>query len=243
MAYLEAEGFVNRLAESPSTLDKPAFNPYRDFCPHCDRITGPNIRRERLRLLIDAAIERGVRDLWVGLAPGWKGARRTGLAFTDDRHVREHCNRWRIPPDNRILERATRGLAIKELSAGAVWRVLKAIDAPIFLWNVFPFHPHQPGDPFTNRAITHSERVFGGEILDTLMRLLGPGRLVAIGKEAERALKRAVGSLKLHAVRHPSYGGITEFTEGVERIYGIRRRERLCETLPGLFTERTPADA
>ena len=225
MSHLAAEGFVNRLVRRPYNRSLSVFNPYRDFCEVYDQLAGTQTRSELLRSVLDAAIEWGVRDLWVGCAPGWRGARRTGLAFTDDLHVQAHCFRWRLPTDPQTLGRSTRGKPIREGSAGVVWRMLNLIDAPIFLWNVFPFHPHQPSNPFTNRALNQPEKEIGGEILEDLINLLRPIRLVAIGNDADKAVKASRSRLERHAVRHPSHGGVTEFTDGMARIYGLNSRE------------------
>ena len=46
----------------------------------------------------------------------------------------------------------------RERTANVIWRMLMRIDEPIFLWNVFPLHPHEPDDPMSNRRHTAKER-------------------------------------------------------------------------------------
>jgi hypothetical protein len=60
----------------------------------------------------------------------------------------------------------------------------------------------------------------GEEILWELILLLKPRRLVAIGKDAEGALSRFRNGLELAEVRHPSYGGQTDFFKQMRQLYG-----------------------
>lgn len=134
-----ANEFVRRLAE---LRFEHTFNPYADVCPRYDLPDAPTLRRDALTSVIDCAQETGVDSLWVGEAPGHKGARRTGLPFTDDYALEAHCERWDIE-----LKRPTKRTEItetRELTAKAVWGELARINEKVFLWNVFPLHPHEP---------------------------------------------------------------------------------------------------
>jgi|SRR6266853_4442457 len=64
---------------------------------------------------------------------------------------------------------------------------IEAIDSPIFLWNVFPLHPRESGEPFSNRSHNAAERHIGEELLAELIRLVRPRRLFAIGNDAARS--------------------------------------------------------
>ena len=207
----KAESFIEHLTQfrSPNV-----FNPYGQFCRQDRGFNSPGLRRSLLMGMIDHAMERGVQDLWVGRDFGWRGGRRTGLAFTDDAHVEAHARRWFWSSGHFM-----HGAPLAEQTATVVWSVLSKIDLPIFLWNVFPFHPHQPGAPFTNRAHNQSERNAGLEILKTLVALLRPVRLVAVGRDAERAA--ALFDQPRVYVRHPSHGGARLFVEGISELYGL----------------------
>ena len=130
-----------------------AFNPYAHRCRFYDRQDAPEIRATVLEeILTVAAGAVPVDAIWIGRDLGYKGGRRTGLAFTDDKHAPEHAARW-LPGVTQ--PRPTKGPPLKELSATVIWRMLSRIqDVPIFLWNVFPLHPHEPAKPFTNRPHT-----------------------------------------------------------------------------------------
>ncbi|MES0120151.1 uracil-DNA glycosylase [Mesorhizobium sp. C277A] len=109
-----------------------------------------------------------------------------------------------------------------ERTATVVWQMLRSIEQPIFLWNVFPFHPHGPNEPMTNRCHTRSERLACKPILEALIDTLRPKHLVAIGRDAQAALAEL--GLEATAVRHPSYGGQSEFIGRLEEFYCVRSK-------------------
>ena len=190
------------------------FNPYSDKCDKCDQDNAPQTRSETLLAMLEAAIESEVDSMWIGRDLGFRGGRRTGLALTDDINLQVHANRWRVP-----VNRPTSGDPVAERTATFIWRVLSLISQPVFLWNVFPLHPHEPGNPFTNRSHNSIERKFGEKALIQLVRLLNPLRLVAIGKDAALTLKKL--DISCVAVRHPSYGGQTMFLEQINNLYNF----------------------
>ena len=193
------------------------FNPYTDRCPVHDREDAPERRSENLQAVLEAAGGGSVDALWIGRDYSYRGGRRTGLAFTDDEHLDEHAGRWGL-----TAQRPTRGAVVRERSARVVWSVLSRIGATVFLWNVFPLHPHQPDSPFSNRSHAAMERRAGEYLLEQLVRLLDPAAIIAIGKDAEQAARRLAGPAEVVKVRHPSYGGQTEFLAGMEAYYGLR---------------------
>lgn len=193
-----------------------AFNPYAEICPQHDNKNSAKIRRKNLELVLQAALSRGVCSLWIARDLGYRGGRRTGLALTDDVHLGNHAKLLHTPP----LTRATRGPAIAERTAAIVWQILKAIDRPIFLWNVFPLHPHAPGDAMTNRCHSKTEREACSYLLVWLLEALKPNNVVAIGRDAQLALDEL--GIKAIGVRHPSYGGQYEFVSGLEAAYKTR---------------------
>jgi hypothetical protein len=97
--------------------------------------------------------------------------------------------------------------------------VLTRIGAPVVLWNVFPLHPHEAGDPMSNRCHSRSERDATWPLLMALVEMIAPRRIVAIGRDAGLAL--AAIDIPVTMVRHPSYGGQAEFIAGVCALYGV----------------------
>jgi uracil-DNA glycosylase len=203
------------------------FNPYSDHCAVYDHVGAARKRAKALTEILTAAVGGGVHSIWIGRDLGYRGGRRTGLALTDDVHVSAHAARWGIR-----IDRCTKGQAVKERTAAFAWTVLERIDLPVFLWNVFPFHPHDPGQPFTNRSHCARERRAGEEILAELLALLRPSRIVAVGGDAARSAAR-IAPLLITQVRHPSYGGQSEFLNQMEIIYRLGRPHR--SGTPDLF--------
>jgi uracil-DNA glycosylase len=193
------------------------FNPYVDRCAVHDKIDAPQKRAGLLKAMLDAAMRIELDAIWIGRDLGYRGGRRTGLALTDDIHSSWHAERWQL-----AYERPTKGRPVAERTAAVIWSVLQEIDAPIFLWNVFPLHPHEPDDPFTNRAHNARERAAGEDILASLVMLLSPKRIVAIGNDAAKTAIRVAHDQCIVQVRHPSYGGQNEFLDQIRSTYRCR---------------------
>lgn len=203
--------FVNAVADL--RFDN-CFNPYADRCELFDHDDAPRIRASALSAMVERAAVEPIDAIWIGRDLGYRGGRRTGLALTDDVHMGSHAKRWGL-----CAERPTIGEAVKERTAAVVWRVLDQIDAKIFLWNVFPLHPHQSGKPLTNRQHNARERRAGEEVLQGLVALLRPARIVAIGNDAAVAADRVTDLLPVIRVRHPSYGGQSQFLRQIQCLY------------------------
>lgn len=204
--------FVAALARTQ--LDA-VFNPYSDRCPLHDLDDAPARRRRNLEAFLEAAIDSHVDTMWIARDLGYRGGRRTGVPLTDDIH---------LPAAGDLLggialERATQGPAVAERTAAIVWRVLAAVGAPAMLWNVFPLHPHEKGDQFSNRCHTRRERETTEPLLHALIALIKPRCIVAIGRDAQLALEDI--GIPIVGVRHPSYGGQADFIEGVTKLYGV----------------------
>lgn len=212
-----ANEFVGRLAELRL---EHTFNPYADRCSVYDRPEAPTLRRDALVAVIDCALERGVDSLWVGEAPGHKGARRTGLAFTDDYALQAHGERWGV--ELRCPTIGTEKREHTEHTAKAVWGELRRIKERVFLWNAFPLHPHKPGDPLSNRSPRSKERQAGRELLSELIVALKPSLLVAIGGPANEATRKVAPEREVVKVRHPSHGGQREFKDAIRELYSRR---------------------
>jgi hypothetical protein len=205
--------FVDAVA-SMSFAD--TFNPYAHCCQIYDRSDAPLRRRQALFSMLEVASESEVDAIWIGRDLGYRGGRRTGLALTDDIHMEAHAARWGV-----LVSRPTTGQLVAERTAAVVWSVLSQISARVFLWNVFPLHPHETGMPFTNRAHNACERRAGEELLALLLELLHPYRLIAIGNDAASSAYRVCHHTSVVQVRHPSYGGHKEFLRKMKDLYSL----------------------
>ncbi len=202
--------------EALSTVQLDAvFNPYSDRCPLHDRADAPRRRRANLRGFLEAVADDEVDSIWIARDLGYRGGRRTGLPLTDEMHLQTFSEVYGLP-----LSRATKGPLMAERTAAIIWSVLQRIDRPVFLWNIFPLHPFEPGDPLSNRCHTRAEREMFSDVLFTLLDMLRPRRVIAIGRDAQKALANM--SIDCHAVRHPSYGGQSEFISTMCALYGLK---------------------
>jgi hypothetical protein len=197
------------------------FNPYADRCAVYDVADAPSLRSRALLQVLLAASMIEIDALWIGRDLGHRGGRRTGLALTDDVHVPIHAARWKIS-----IERATSGSIMGERTAAVIWSMLVSVPAAVFLWNVFPLHPHEPNDPFTNRSHCPKERIAGEALLAELITMLHPRRLVAIGNDAAKVAGKFAGVTEVVQVRHPSYGGQTEFIEQIRCLYKLTDHDK-----------------
>jgi uracil-DNA glycosylase len=120
---------------------------------------GAELRRDRLTAYLRERAD--ARILLVGEAPGYRGARVSGLPFTSERQL---TNSGPAEATATIVHRVLADLGIGE-------RVL--------LWNVVPTHP---GTATTNRPPSRDEVVAGAAFAFELARgrmVVGVGRLAA----------------------------------------------------------------
>ncbi|WP_118857841.1 uracil-DNA glycosylase [Sphingomonas mesophila] len=206
------------------------FNPYSDVCPHFDLTDAPARRRSNLEAHLQASLDLCVNTLWVARDLGYRGGRRTGIALTDEANL---GNLTRSFGKQLPVVRATRGPVVAERTAAVIWGVVQEIQIPVFTWNVFPLHPHGHNDPLSNRCHSRSERQSCKWILEALLELLQPTKIVAIGNDAASGLEDlGVECLK---VRHPSYGGVADFKRGIWSIYGYDSSVRRENHSPRFF--------
>ena len=123
---------------------------------------GAALRRERLGAYLEQ--RAGAPILLVGEAPGYRGARVSGLPFTSERQLT--------------------GSGPAEATATIVQRVLAELGAAesILLWNIVPTHP---GTDRTNRAPSREEIAAGSAFAFELAR---GRRAIAVGRIAADTL-------------------------------------------------------
>lgn len=201
-----------QLLRQPTGAD--VFNPWLDHDAGTDLAPdAPMARRARLA----AHLETDVRMILVGEAPGYQGCHVTGIPFTSERLLiagsipRVSCGGARL---------STRHIPWSEPSATTVWGTLHQLGLAecTVLWNAYPWHPHRPGNPQSNRTPTPAERVSGVPVLEALLEAFPKARVFAVGRTAEASLRDAGQTAE--ALRHPSMGGAALFREQLRKAAG-----------------------
>ncbi|MDW8352042.1 MAG: uracil-DNA glycosylase, partial [Anaerolineae bacterium] len=189
----------------PPTPLTGAFNPYADYDPALDAPGAPRIRLLNLARYLRE--RRQAPIALIGEAAGYRGCRFTGIPFTCEAQLGESGN-------TRYRTTSLRG-NYDERSARCLWRAIGARSDVIF-WNAFPWHPHRPGQPLSNRRPSAAELRAGCFVLKLFLSWKQPERVIAVGRAAERAL-RTLGAPTIY-VRHPSHGGRRGFESAIHSL-------------------------
>ena len=210
---MNSKTFLSELADY--TAPK-VFNPYSDVCPVFDLQNGVSIRTRNLKNVLRSLAAQELDSFWIGRDLGYRGGRRTGLAFTDEAHLAAASILWHAR-----ISQATKKPAVAERTAVNIWQELSRIEKSVFTWNIFPFHPHQAGNPYSNRSHTAKERDYGLQVLDSLMQWLKPKNLIAVGNDAYMHAVKMHPKNKVYKIRHPSYGGDKIFRSQIRKLYDL----------------------
>ncbi|MDX2287634.1 MAG: uracil-DNA glycosylase [Hyphomicrobiaceae bacterium] len=205
-----------RLATELASIElENVFNPYRHVCEAHDAADAADVRFINLLGYLEGALERRPRTAWIGRDLGYRGGRRTGLPLTDEANLAALSACFGMGS----ARKATRTGVVAERTAAEIWRVISRIEEPPFLWNAFPFHPYDAGDPLANRCHTRGEFGVCEDIFSTLLDAFEFECIYAIGNDAARALERF--GVAFECVRHPSYGGQSTFRNQMASAYRL----------------------
>ena len=205
-AHIDA--FIGRLAEAPTTPD--AYNQFA---------SGPAtnaLRRANLRRYLGDVAQRQPQTLLVMEAPGYRGSRLTGVPVTSRNILLNGIPELAMFGVERGYQdvpepgfERIRG----EQSATIVWGTLRQLGVVLLIWNAFPFHPHRPDQPLTNRRPRAGEIALGMSFLRDLLESFAPSRVVAVGNVAYETLTAM--QVPCLRVRHPAQGGKNDFVSGL----------------------------
>jgi uracil-DNA glycosylase len=173
---MEPDRFVSRLA---SARIGETFNFYRHGA-------GAALRRQRLRAYLERHTD--VALLLVGEAPGYRGARVSGLPFTSERQIS--------------------GTGPAEATATIVRRVLAELGLDALCWNVVPTHP---GTATSNRPPTRTEIQASRPFLEELAE---DRRVIAVGRLAARITQAPYVRHPSHGGAAEFRAGLLQFSAG-----------------------------
>jgi len=170
---------------------------------------------ENLKAYLESMLNiGGKRILLIGEAPGYKGCKITGIPFTSGKVFEkvEHPVLLEIK-DKLILSKIE-----AENTATIVWNYLATKNSTPLFWNSFPYHPHPEGNENKNRTPTDEEIKYGVKFLHALNVIFKPEIIAGVGNSGVDCAERAFPELKIQYIRHPSFGGKSEFIEGMNEI-------------------------
>lgn len=175
------------------------------------------LRRRNLEIYLQEMLDRRPRVLLVGEAPGFRGMRITGVPFTNRTILDGPPNSFGLfgPGKGYVLPPEAAGVAA-EPTATVLWQVLEEVGFLPLLWSAFPWHPHQPGRPLSNRTPRPSETKLGTPFWQDLAQLFGISSIVAVGNVAQHSLQRS--GVTAPKIRHPAHGGRSGFKQGLEQL-------------------------
>ena len=182
-----------------------------------DNPYGHESQRKNLRAYFEALIQWPCSgDLLVGIAPGYAGCALTGIPFTSEDVIQNSPHPFVCGLRPHLCAAGMQS----EPTATIVWDYLSQRPAIPAFWNIFPFHPHKPGNPGKNRTPTAEEVRFGHEVLNSVVEIFAPKRILAIGKLPHKTLSKFKHPLLADYIRHPAYGGKAGFIAGM-KSFGI----------------------
>lgn len=207
--------FVDRLARAETRAD--AFNQYAYGNVYND------IRRANLQRYLDQMTVLAPTLMLVMEAPGYRGMRLTGVPVASRKLLTRgvpQLGLFGVDNGYRDVDEPGFERVNGEASATAVWGTLAAHGTAALVWNAYPFHPHQPDLPLTNRKPRRAETETGSAFLRDMLDLFKCQTIVAVGNVADESLSRmGISHLK---VRHPAQGGKTAFVTGLTAILDSR---------------------
>ena len=203
--------FIENLAQ---TAVSPTVT--NQYTPNSQNRNQNQIRQNNLLSYLTFMLAKQPQFILIGEAPGYRGARLTGIPFVSPFILTQLPTLLGISP----LEIPDEWPHIqKEASATMMWETLGKITAVPLIWNAFPFHPHKPGQPQSNRPPLQKELIQGQPFLETLCKLFPIQTVIAVGNTAAHALTR--WDIPHKKVRHPSHGGKTRFQYGLLELLDI----------------------
>lgn len=216
---MDIHSFLNRLATA--RLPANCHNPYQYGTSHSAG------RRQNLQQYLQFVAAQSPSHMLVGEAPGYRGARLTGIPFVSPALLLDTA----VAPNLFSKEVGFQTIdewpqIQREATATMMWQIIANMRPLPLLWNAFPFHPHQPGIPQSNRAPTKAELCLGFPFLQQLHAFFGRPQLVAVGNKAADSL--TAEGLEFTKVRHPSHGGKKSFAPVCTSCRADRPRSRWC---------------
>jgi uracil-DNA glycosylase len=174
------------------------------------------IRRANLHRYLEDIAARQSGIVLVAEAPGYRGMRLTGVPMVSRRILREGVPSLEMFGTERGYQDVVEpGFEVihSEQTSSILWNILPELGIVPLVWGSFPFHPHQPGNPLSNRKPRTSEVRLGEPFVQELLDLFAPQKIIAVGNVGYGLLTQmGIPSVK---IRHPAQGGKNDFVAGM----------------------------
>ena len=204
--HITVERFIKNLSNVADT--ESLKNPYKN-----------PIKARNLFIYLSYMVQMKPEYMFVGEAPGHLGCALTGIPFTDEYRLSALGNAGCLPLQQPGYEIIT-DPPTREDSARIIWRTLAEKKFYPLLWNIVPFHPHEPNSSHTNRRPTPQELLdyfrFTGDLLEVVPSIRRE-LVFALGRESEKMLLRGLG-INAPYIRHPARGGGPKCTSAIYAI-------------------------
>ena len=176
------------------------------------------IRRANVQRYLNDVLERQAGIVLIAEAPGYRGMRVTGVPMVSRRILREGVPSLGMFGTERgyqdVPEPGFEAIQ-SEQTASILWSVLPELGVVPLVWGAFPFHPHQPGKPLTNRKPRAPEVKIGEPFVRELLEIFAPKKVIAVGNVGYGLLTAmGIPSVK---IRHPAQGGKNDFVAGMRK--------------------------
>lgn len=227
----QVDKFVDLLQKYPS--NGSVSNPWAYWDREFDRDRqAPSHRSNHLRAYLNARLNTA-KALLIAEAPGYQGAKFSGIPMTCERTLLGHrrgvsrgdvfdetIERHRTSGPEASSKESVRRWGFCEPTAGYVWPAMAGrpgLSKKIVLWNLFGFHPHEETSTLTNRRPKDTEILSNHHVLEEFLRLFPDRPILSIGNISEEYLTRWGHRYEL-STRHPANGGGPEFRENLDEF-------------------------
>lgn len=237
MTKNNADLLIDMLLHFPK-LDN-VFNPHTDYdSQHDASKDAPIIRRNQFKSYINGRVD-DAKVVLIAEAPGYKGCKFSGIAMTDKRVLLGKKVSAPFGQHSIIDIEAQRTSAITpgisefgmgELTSTVLYSFLyeNNIDPrTVVTWNAFPFHPHEAGNPMSNRAPKIHEIEGANHIHREFFSVFSGCRVISIGNYASELMDEL--GIACERVRHPAFGGAKIFTEFLKKAIKSDPRQSFME--------------
>jgi hypothetical protein len=227
----QVDQFVDLLQEH--RFNELVGNPWADRDPDFDRDEhAPRDRSNYLRAYLNARLNTA-EALLIAEAPGYQGAKFSGIPMTCERTLLGHrrgvspgdvfdetIERHRTSSPEASSKQAVMRWGFCEPTAAYVWPAMAGrpgLSKKIVLWNLFGFHPHKTKSTLTNRKPTDAEIRSNRPVLEAFLRLFPDRPILSIGNISVEYLTRWGHRYELFT-RHPANGGGPVFRKNFDEF-------------------------